>query len=55
MNTTNVWDNGSEGNQWSDYTGVDANRDDICSGDIRYVINASNMDDFPLMFPFKLQ
>jgi parallel beta-helix repeat protein len=36
----NVWDDGVEGNYWSDYTGVDGNGDGL--GDSPYVINASS-------------
>jgi parallel beta-helix repeat protein len=56
-----VWDNGypSGGNYWSDYTGTDSfsgpyqNRtgsDEI--GDTPYVIDASNIDHYPLMKPW---
>jgi parallel beta-helix repeat protein len=48
----NSWDNGSLGNYWSDYNGIDTNRDGI--GDAPYVINANNQDYFPLMTPVKV-
>ena len=43
------WDNGKEGNYWSNYTGADANRDGI--GDTPHVINEKNTDNYPLMNP----
>jgi hypothetical protein len=43
----NSWDNGMEGNYWSNYVGVDSNLDGI--GDTPYVIDANNTDHFPLM------
>lgn len=46
----NSWDNGAEGNYWSNYSGADANRDGI--GDTTYVIDANNTDNFPLMGMF---
>jgi len=48
----NVWDDGypSGGNYWSDYTGVDANSDGI--GDTPYILDAQNVDNYPLMQPF---
>ncbi len=41
------WDDGREGNYWSDYTGTDANNDGI--GDTPYVVDILNQDSFPLM------
>ena len=43
----NQWDNGSNGNYWSDYTGADSNGDEI--GDTPYVINSLNQDNYPLV------
>lgn len=47
IDSTNTWDNGVEGNYWSDYKGNDTNRDGI--GDSPYIINANNTDNHPLM------
>jgi hypothetical protein len=42
-----AWDNGKQGNYWSDYNGTDANHDGI--GDTYYVVDVLNYDRFPLI------
>ena len=46
----NAWDNGCEGNYWSNHTGTDANGDGI--GDTAHIIDANNTDRYPLMNRF---
>ncbi len=46
------FDNGEEGNFWSDYNGADANGDGI--GDTPYIIDAKRQDNYPLMTPFDI-
>jgi Periplasmic copper-binding protein (NosD) len=41
------WDNGKQGNYWSDYNGTDTNHDGI--GDTPYAIDVLDRDRFPLM------
>ncbi|PVX23056.1 MAG: hypothetical protein CW691_11750 [Candidatus Bathyarchaeum sp.] len=41
------WDNGSEGNYWSDYNGLDENGDGV--GDTPYIIDENNQDNYPLV------
>jgi hypothetical protein len=48
----NFWDNGTEGNFWSDYQGTDADGDGI--GDTPYVIDDERQDRHPLMAPFDI-
>jgi len=48
--STNIWDNGVEGNYWSNYTGVDSDYDGI--GDSEHVIDENNQDNYPLMGMF---
>jgi nitrous oxidase accessory protein NosD len=42
-----TWDDGKEGNYWSDYNGSDLNKDGI--GDTPYVFDVQNEDRYPLM------
>lgn len=46
----NSWDNGVEGNYWSDYAGGDANGDG--AGDTPYIIDLDSRDNFPLVTSF---
>ena len=47
QNSTNIWDNGCEGNYWSDYNGTDLNGDGI--GDT--YLPWEGVDNYPLMNP----
>ncbi len=49
-----VWDNGSIGNYWSNYTIKYPNASEIGNtgiGDTPYVIDSDNVDRYPLMYP----
>jgi parallel beta-helix repeat protein len=53
----NVWDDGTEGNYWSDYQSRYPNTSEIAStgvGDTPFFINENNIDRFPLMKPIGL-
>lgn len=50
LNSINIWDNGVEGNYWSNYTGIDYDEDGI--GDVPHDIDAQNRDNNPLMGVF---
>jgi nitrous oxidase accessory protein len=45
-----AWDNGAEGNYWSNFTGADVNVDGII--DAPYVLDARNRDNYPLAEPW---
>jgi hypothetical protein len=50
----NLWDNSSVGNYWSDYTERYPNASEIGNtgiGDTPYIINADNVDNYPLVVP----
>ena len=49
-NSTNAWNNGAEGNYWSDYNGKDKNSDGI--GDTR--LPHKGFDYYPLMEPWSM-
>jgi nitrous oxidase accessory protein NosD len=45
----NIWDNGTAGNYWNDYTGTDNNNDGI--GDTPYQVTSDDNDNYPLITP----
>jgi nitrous oxidase accessory protein NosD len=47
------FDNGKEGNYWSDYEGTDNDGDGI--GDTPYIIDENRTDHFPLMEPVDIE
>jgi parallel beta-helix repeat protein len=48
-----TWDDGGEGNYWSDYNGTDLNNDGV--GDTPYLVGTNNTDRYPLMKPVTFQ
>jgi len=48
----NKWDNGKEGNFWSDYTGADVNGDGI--GETPYTVYENYIDHYPLTAPYDI-
>ena len=49
--SVNFWDNGTEGNYWSNYTGTDSNGDGI--GDTPHVLDKNNQDSYPHVSPYE--
>jgi len=52
VNSISIWDDGypSGGNYWSDYNGTDTDGDGL--GDVPYVIDENDQDNYPLMTPY---
>jgi hypothetical protein len=49
LGKNNAWDNGVEGNYWSNYNGTDNNSDGI--GDTPYLVDSNAKDNYPFMRP----
>ena len=49
----NRFDNGTIGNYWMQYTGIDADNDGI--GDTPYYIDSDSVDHYPLMKPYRFE
>jgi parallel beta-helix repeat protein len=50
--STDIWDNGEEGNYWDNYTGLDSDEDGV--GDIPYIIDENNRDNYPRVEPIMI-
>jgi parallel beta-helix repeat protein len=50
--STSIWDDGKEGNYWSDYNGTDLSDDGV--GDTPYIVGKNNTDRYPLMKPVSI-
>ena len=50
LSSSNIWNDGTHGNFWSDYEGVDLNFDGI--GDTPYIIDENNQDNYPVYVDF---
>ncbi|MCL4429662.1 MAG: hypothetical protein M1167_02805 [Chloroflexi bacterium] len=50
---SNFWSSNNRGNYWADYNGSDANHDGV--GDTPYIIDKTNIDNYPLMVPVNIQ
>ena len=53
----NMWDDGKEGNYWSDYMARYPNASEVNNthvGDTPFFINENNIDRYPLMAPFEI-
>ena len=48
----NIWDNGSEGNFWSNYNGTDQDSNGL--GETPYIVDEKNQDHYPLMAPINI-
>jgi hypothetical protein len=58
MGGNNLWDNGTVGNYWSDYAARYPNASEMGNsgiGDTPYVIDADNVDYYPLMRPYDIE
>jgi parallel beta-helix repeat protein len=49
--STNIWDNGKEGNYWSDYNQTNNNTHGVW--DTQYIIDNKNQDNYPLVSPVR--
>lgn len=52
-NYDSIFDNGKEGNYWSNYNGTDNNGDGI--GDTPFIIDGAKQDNYPLMEPVEIE
>jgi len=58
ITSTDHWDNGSLGNYWSDYLTMYPDASEVGNtgiGDAPYVIDAYNVDNYPLMYPYDIE